>query len=358
MTSPKRILLLLALLASFFCVAQVQPQLPDTAAARQFAGWLDAFNGGDRAKLLKFLETNYPEAASDIDNSLQFREQTGGFDLKKIEESAPNHFSAIVQERKSDTFARCVVDVQPAEPHRIITFDLRAIRRPAEFPEPRTNQADAVAALRAKLEKDTADDRFAGAMLVAKNGKPIFTGAYGLADRGNKISNKLDTKFRIGSMNKMFTAVAVLQLVQAGKIKLDAPIGKYLTDYPNKDVATKVTIHHLLTHSGGTGDIFGPQFTAHRLELRTLQDYVKLYGNRGVKYEPGTLWEYSNYGFILLGVVIEKVTGQSYYDYMREHVFKPAGMNSTDSLPENEQVPGRSIGYMRSKDWERLGPEY
>jgi CubicO group peptidase (beta-lactamase class C family) len=350
MTIPKRIAVLLTLLAAVFCVAQIQPQIPDTPAAHQFAAWLDAFNSGDRAKLSKFLETNYPEAAADIDNSLQFREQTGGFDFKKVEESTPNHFSAIVQERKSDTFARCVVDVQPAEPHHIMTFDLRAIRRPAEFPAPRTTEAQATATLRAKLEKDTAADHFAGAMLVARNGKPIFTGAYGLADREKKIENKLDTKFRIGSMNKMFTAVAVLQLVQAGKLKLDDPVGKYLTDYPNKDVATKVTIHHLLTHSGGTGDIFGPEFSAHRLELRTLQDYVKLYGNRGVKYEPGSLWEYSNYGFILLGVVIEKVTGQSYYDYVREHVFKPAGMNSTDSLPENEPVPGRGVGYMRSKD--------
>src|SRR5437667_395438 len=116
-------------------------------------------------------------------------------------------------------------------------------------------------------------------------------------------------------MNKMFTAVSVLQLAQNGKIKLTAPLGEYLPDYPNKDVASKVTIHHLLTHTGGTGDIFGPQFSAHRLELRTLRDYVKLYGDRDLKFEPGSRWEYSNYGFLLLGEVIEKVTGGSYYAY-------------------------------------------
>ena len=77
----------------------------------------------------------------------------------------------------------------------------------------------------------------------------------------------LNTRFRIGSMNKMFTATAIMQLVQAGKIKLDDPLGKFLTDYPNKDVASKVTIHHLLTHTGGTGDIFGPEFASHRLQL-------------------------------------------------------------------------------------------
>jgi CubicO group peptidase (beta-lactamase class C family) len=146
-------------------------------------------------------------------------------------------------------------------------------------------------------------------------------------------------------MNKMFTAVAVLQLAQAGKIKLTDPLGKYLTDYPNKDLASKVTIHHLLTHTGGTGDFFGPEFDKHRLELRTLQDYVKLYGQRSVEFEPGSRWAYSNYGFLLLGVLVEKVSGQSYYDYVAEHVYKPAGMTLTASLAEDEPVPGRSVGY-------------
>jgi D-alanyl-D-alanine carboxypeptidase len=145
----------------------------------------------------------------------------------------------------------------------------------------------------------------------------------------------------------MFTAVAILQLVEAGKVSLTAPLGRYLTDYPNKEVATKVTIHHLLTHTGGTGDIFGPDFDLHRKELRTLADYVKLYGKRGLDFEPGTRWAYSNYGFILLGRVIEKVTGQSYYDYVRQHIYTPAGMTRSGSLPETEAVPDRSIGYIK-----------
>ena len=148
-------------------------------------------------------------------------------------------------------------------------------------------------------------------------------------------------------MNKMFTAVAILQLVEAGKVKLTAPLGTYLPDYPNRDVATKVTIHQLLTHTGGTGDIFGPDFDAHRNELRTLADYVKLYGKRGLEFEPGSRWAYSNYGFILLGAVIEKVTGQSYYDYVQRHIYAPAGMTSTGSLPEDQAVPDRSIGYTK-----------
>src|SRR5579871_413050 len=211
------------------------------------------------------------------------------------------------------------------------------------------SENELLGALRAKLDQDAAADHFSGAVLLAKDGKPIFTGAYGLADREKKSPNKLGTRFRIGSMNKMFTATAILQLVQAGKIQLTDPLGKYLTDYPNKNVASKVTIHHLLTHTGGTGDFFGPEFDAHRLELRELKDYVKLYGTRDLAFAPGSQWEYSNYGFLLLGLVIEKVSGESYYDYVRDNIFKPAGMISTDSLPEGEAVADRSIGYTKEE---------
>jgi CubicO group peptidase (beta-lactamase class C family) len=148
-------------------------------------------------------------------------------------------------------------------------------------------------------------------------------------------------------MNKMFTAVATLQLVQDGKLDLKAPLGKYLTDYPNKEVASKVTIEQLLTHMGGTGDIFGPEFDQKRLELKTLQDYVTLYGNRAPEYEPGSRWQYSNYGFLLLGVLIEKISGQSYYDYVRDHIYKPAGMTGSGSEPEQVAVSDRSVGYTR-----------
>src|SRR5262249_32996294 len=115
-----------------------------------------------------------------------------------------------------------------------------------------------------------------GCGLVDRAGQTLFRQPYGLADRERAIATTLATRFRVGSMNKMFTAVAILQLVEAGKVSLTAPLGRYLTDYPNKDVTAKVTIHQLLTHTGGTGDIFGPDFDLHRKQLRTLADYVKL----------------------------------------------------------------------------------
>ena len=317
------------------------------APFRQFAAWLEAFNTGDRNRISQFLETNYPSMK--LDMQMNFRERTGGLELRALEQATATTLTGLVQERDSDQFGRFTVEVEPAEPHRITRFPISAIPRPAEFPVPRMSESEIIAALRAKLEKDAAADRFAGTVLVAKGGKVLFSGAYGLADRDKKIANKLDTRFRIGSMNKMFTAVSILQLVQAGKIKLTDPLGKYITDYPNQDVATKVTIHNLLTHTGLTGDIFGPEFDAHRLELRRLIDYVALYGKRAPAFEPGSRYAYSNYGMVLLGVVIERVNDQSYYEYVAEHVYKPAGMTQTGSEPESEAVRDRSIGYMRQQ---------
>ncbi len=206
--------------------------------------------------------------------------------------------------------------------------------------------ADALAALSAHAEQLAKDDQFSGAVLVARNGKVLLEKAWGRADREAGTPVTLDTQFRLGSMNKMFTAVATLQLVEAGKLALNDPIGKYLTDYPNKDLASQVTVRHLLTHTGGTGDIFGPQFMEHRPTLRQHADYVRLYGSRPLMHEPGADRRYSNYGFVLLGALIERISGRSYYEHVRSRIFRPAGMTSTDSLPETEVVPKRAKGYM------------
>ncbi len=346
--------LVFALTAVPHCLL-AQGQLPDTPAAKQFAAWLEAFNSGERARLLEFWQKNKPERVKLVDGAMEFRGMTGGFAMKKVEECGETKCVVVVQEKKSDQFARATIEVEPSAPFAIKEFEVRLTDPPAGLAVPRMTQGDAVAAVRAKLELQSTADEFSGAVIIAKNQKPIFRSAYGMADREKKIPNTVDTQFRIGSMNKMFTATATMQLVQAGKIELDKPFGAYLTDYPNKEMASSVTIQQLLTHTGGTGDIFGPDFDKKRLELRTLQDYVKLYGTRGVKFPPGSKWEYSNYGFLLLGVIVQRVSGQDYYEYVREHIFKPAGMNSTDSLPEGVAVASRSIGYMKedpAKGWE------
>jgi D-alanyl-D-alanine carboxypeptidase len=238
-----------------------------------------------------------------------------------------------------------------AMPLLIFSIALSAV---AAAPD-RLSQGRAIAAVKAELQKEVADGRFSGSVMIAKDGRPIFEEAYGYADQRKKIKNSLETKFRFGSLGKMFTAVAILQLVQHGQVQLDDTVSKFIPGYPNKEVAA-VTVYQLLTHTGGTGDIFGPDFDAKRNDMKTLQDYLTLYGQRDAQFKPGSMWDYSNYGFILLGRIIEEVSGQSYYDYVREHVFDPAGMQSTGNTPEDEQVPNLAVGYTRAGQDQGQGP--
>lgn len=215
------------------------------------------------------------------------------------------------------------------------------------------SQAELVGALRDEVSQRAAQGRFSGTVVLTKSEKTIFSAAYGSADRERNLPNRIDTRFRVASMTKMMTAVAVLQLVQNGRLKLEDPIGKHLPDYPNQNAASAITIHHLLTHTGGLGDIFGPSLDANRLQLRAPQDYVNLFGARDLLFPPGSRWLYSNYGFIVLGAVIEKVSGQTYADYMRDHVFRPAGMTSTDT---NMAAGDVAVAYTMSAATGQLQP--
>jgi D-alanyl-D-alanine carboxypeptidase len=227
---------------------------------------------------------------------------------------------------------------------KIEALFFRPLGKPSDAPpSDRQLAADLAEHVRAAAAKE----EFSGAVSIARGTTPLFQLATGFADRERQRPNTLDTKFQIASMNKMFTAIAILQLAASGKLSLSDPLGKFSKDYPNADVARRVTIEHLLTHTGGTGDIFGPDFAKHRQKLRKLGDYVALFGQRGLAFPPGERFEYSNYGFVLLGVVIENVTGESYYRYIDEHVYAPAGMADSGFLAVDQAQPERAIGYTR-----------
>jgi len=235
----------------------------------------------------------------------------------------------------------------------------------AESPDTpaRLEQAAALAGLATRAEALAEVDQFSGAFLVARHDKVLLQQAYGLAVRSGDadengdpagIANTVDTKFRYGSAGKMFTAVAVLQLVEAGTLLLDGMVDTYLPGYPNREIATTVTLRHLLTHTGGTGglDNLEPDYAGDRSALRTHAEYLELHSARPPAFPAGTKVDYSNFGFVLLGAIIENVTGQDYYDVVREKVFAPAGMTSTGAEPESVAVPGRAVGYrLQNGEW-------
>ena len=205
-------------------------------------------------------------------------------------------------------------------------------------------ESQEVQILRKKIDMHLEQEVFSGSILVAKNGIPIYLRAKGFADYDKGILNRIDTKYNLGSMNKMFTAIAIAQLAQEGKLSFADSLTKYLTDYPNQEFE-QVTIHQLLTHTGGTGDIFGPAYEKNIEMLRTPKDYINLYGHRSLEFEPGSKWQYSNYGFVLLGAIIEKVSDLDYYDYIQMHIYDIAGMNSSGSYWKSEVIENLAIGY-------------
>jgi D-alanyl-D-alanine carboxypeptidase len=212
----------------------------------------------------------------------------------------------------------------------------------------RTTAAAAITeSLEAYVDTLAASDEFSGAVLVAKDGKAFFAKAYGMADKDAKIPNRVDTRFNLGSMNKMFTAVAVAQLAERGKLSFNDPISKHVPDYPNRAVADKVTIRHLLTHTSGMGNYQNESYYAHLDDMKTVADLVPLFANDSLSFEPGAGWDYSNAGFVVLGLIVEKVSGESYFDYVERHVFKPAGMTRTGFYERDSKASNRAVGYMR-----------
>jgi CubicO group peptidase (beta-lactamase class C family) len=192
------------------------------------------------------------------------------------------------------------------------------------------------------LRHRAAAGKFSGAVLIAKGGKPVVEQANGFANRQRRLPNGVGTRFNIGSLGKSFTAVAIAQLVEQGRLSFDDPIGKYLSGFP-PEIANRVTIGQLLANTSGLGDVFmrwHPTAPAQLDVAELLATIVK----EPLQFDPGSRFGYSNSGYVVLGAIVAAVSGQNYYDYVRERVFKPAGMTHTGWYTR-DQVPNVAHGY-------------
>ena len=201
-----------------------------------------------------------------------------------------------------------------------------------------------------KLDKIMHDyhnyNMFDGSVLVAEDGKIIYKAAFGLANREWDIPNTTDTKYMIGSVAKPFTAVLMLIQVQKGLIKLDKTISDYLPEFSNKPSA-KVTIRQLLSHTSGMPnyDIIKDFFPKISRQNFTREEYVKVFMDSTLAFEPGTKYSYSSWGYFTLGYIMERVTGKSYSQLMKEDIFDKLGMNSSGSYFHTQIVTKRATGY-------------
>ncbi len=188
--------------------------------------------------------------------------------------------------------------------------------------------------------------RFSGTVLVAKDGDIVYAKAFGEANKDHGVANVLETRFNIGSIGKTITGVAIMQLVESGKVALDAPVASYLEDFPHGDA---ITIHHLLSHTSGLANYMGhPDYRAKMARIRSVDDALPLIYDQELRFDPpGERFAYSNSGIVLLGAVIEKISGEPYRDYIRTQVLAPAGMHDTGLNYWDEVVEHRAMGYTR-----------
>ncbi len=189
-------------------------------------------------------------------------------------------------------------------------------------------------------------DLFSGTVLVARGGNIVYATAFGEANKDHRVANILETKFNIGSIGKTFTAVAIMQLVEQGKVELTAPVSRYLDGFPYGE---SITIHHLLSHTSGLFNYMAhPEFRARMSGLRKIDDWLPLIYDQELVFDPpGERFAYSNSGIVTLGAVIEQVSGMPYESYIQTNILAPTGMTDTGLNYPEEIVANRAAGYTK-----------
>jgi CubicO group peptidase (beta-lactamase class C family) len=280
-----------------------------------------------------------------IEFLLRDRDLTGGYTIEAIDADGPT--SATVQLRENGAWggeSKMRIEVQGDAPHKITKFrpfpsNYQSSRDGREASS--LSEAEMVRRARQILDRAGEENAVSGAVLVGRNGRPLLAEAYGLANRTYGVSNRIETRFSIGSTSKMFTAVAIAQLVADGKVALDDKLAEHLPDLPTPEAAQKIEIRHLLSHTSGMGGF------VRKMMQNPEAAPIDLLRGDSLRFEPGTRARYSNGGFIVLGEVIETVADTTYEGYLDEHVFGPAGMTDTYIRRPGNVHPQVATGYRK-----------
>ena len=204
-----------------------------------------------------------------------------------------------------------------------------------------------------ELVKLNKERLFNGSVLVAKNGKIIYQKNFGFADIEHKVPIVTDTRFELASISKTFTAILILQLVESGKIKLDAKVSDYIPEFTRND-SGQITIHHLLSHTSGIQDFVGLNCN---FASWTDKEFLEGLQKTTLNFKPGTQFQYASSTYILLRFIIEKVTGKTYEANLREHILKVAGMTNSGIIRNHDILVGRALGYVNNeRDYQNALP--
>lgn len=224
---------------------------------------------------------------------------------------------------------QCRIEDNP--PHKIKELAFIAeVAEPIALPNGAITDRNTLNWLNSYIDKLMADNDLSGSILIAHGDKPIYERSFGFADakRASKVTP--DTRFGMASGSKMFTALAVAQLVEKGKLSYSDPLSKYFPDFPNQAFAKKATVHNLLSHTSGVKEYWTEEFDKNRHSISDTKQMLPWVYKVGTAFEPGSEFRYSNSNFVLAGLIVEKASGLDYYEYVRKHITGPLGMTQTD----------------------------
>jgi CubicO group peptidase (beta-lactamase class C family) len=335
--------------------------MPGGKKGERIQSVIDTLNSNDPGEIRRFIEEECTErfrkfAPMDehISVFLRIHRQWGGADFHSIRTYVPERKGetvVVLKDRNFESWRAFVLRFDNSDKLLIAGLQFNDARTPSNVNEPDISENQFIQMVEDMIHTTCERDVFSGTVLVAKGDEVLLTQACGEASKRFHVPNKIDTKFNLGSMNKMFTATSIVQLAEKGLLSYEDPISKYVDEsWLPEEITSKITIHHLLTHTSGLGSYFNQTYVnGARARFRYVNDFKPLVNGDKPAFEPGKRFRYSNTGMLLLGVVIESVTGGSYFDYIRKNIYEPAGMKNSDSYEMDYPVENLAIGY--SPDW-------
>ncbi|WP_109436300.1 serine hydrolase [Aquimarina sp. AU119] len=319
---------------------------------------IDVFNANNAQKISQFITKHRSEdilkkfSMEDIQEYLldNYR-KTGGVNFHSIRTytpSRPDKTVVIVKGNNFDSWYAITLSFLNTTDYIVDSLWFSSANIPSNVKESQISETELINKTSALLDKISKKDVFSGTVLIAKGSEVLFEKAYGEASKRFHVPNTINTKFNLGSMNKMFTTTAIMQLVEKQKVKLSDPISKYIDEsWLPKQITDKVTIHHLLSHTSGLGSYFNKTYWNSSRELyRTIEEFKPLVKGETLAFTPGEKFRYSNTGMLLLGVIIQKSSSQDYFEYIKNNIFTPSGMINSDSYEMDQPVENLAIGYI------------
>lgn len=336
---------------------------PGSEVGKRAEAFWKAFEKADRARLTEFFRISLPaeklrevSAEERAGRLLGLRQRLGEIKAVKILNPGPQAIEIFAISSQQEMF-KISLAFEVRNEGQGKNYFLKGLQVDEASPQdlapplPPMSLSQALQEIEKEIGRVVAEDKFSGVVLIASDFKPVFFKAYGYASKEFASPNQLNTRFNLGSINKIFTKIAVAQLVEKGQLSLDDKLGKFLPDYPNAEAREKVTVRHLVNMTSGIGDFFGSEFRATPKDfIRHNRDFLRFFAAKPLAFEPGSREMYSNGGYVVLGEIISVVSGMDYYEYVRKNIFEPAGMKDSDWFEADAVVENVAEGYTRQVD--------